>query len=257
MKAMIKHLVPKVRVLWWILVYTIIIGMVVYNFRINYFLGTFLFSWIPTIFLLTRFTQLFRTVLIWESLIGMSTLGVLIDFIGHKSGAWWASNIRWVFIFDVVPLEDLWRWFRFICFILCSYKFLQKDDFQKPLIRSSSFATLWAILILCLFFISLYSYNPKTLIIEYFYSWLLIIFLCGAVYLLLKFPKRKKLKFLLCIHISSIYWIQELFWISLGFWWFEMWNHLFYICSIPFEEFAIFPLATLVVIGLHESLVEN
>lgn len=153
-----------------ILIWSFCAFLLSFGVGVNYLITIFLFSVVPSVYLVWRDRgRALSKTLIFSLVFSIPCL-LIIDFLAHKDGSWLNFSTLGLTMFGTYPLDDyLWAVFYIFYFIYFYEYFYDGDHIKRKLPKVFRTFTFIAI-ILSLLFVIATAYFPG-LVIPYFYAW--------------------------------------------------------------------------------------
>jgi|GEM_PF-385334 len=158
-------------------------------FQANFLTSIFLFLGLPSLWLSWRTPAEIKKTLLFSAIFAIP-LGIILDYIATKDGAWFTTATVFPFrVFALFPVEDIIWFFGSIYAVVIFYKHFL-DQGKSELLNEKMKYLLWPLAILSFLFCAVLFFKPALLALPYAY---LVLgggfFFLPAIAFLLFFPK--------------------------------------------------------------------
>lgn len=210
-------------------------------FQTNFFVSTFLFFGLLSVWLSARLPSRVPKVLLFSALLAIP-VSIIVDYVGVMNGAWYVPASVFPFrLFSVVPIEDvLWGFLLVYNPVMFYCNFF--DPGSSKLLHKRMWFPVFFNTLAALFVVLSVSILPDLLSLEYAYLWIGTIVLgIPLILFALRYPRYLKPFCLVAIYFFLLGLLFELVSLKLGHWIFPGegfigWIHIFG-QSMPIEEF--------------------
>lgn len=230
--------------------------------QLGYTESAIIFLGIPAVYLTFRVPRAFKKTLFF-SLAVTPPLVLMIDYMAHVARAWYevtgASKIR---VLSAFPADAFVWGFFYSFFIIIFYEYFFERDHGESGVSKRITVLLATLLLMISVFSLVILVSPALLIVEHFYTILVLtLFVIPTVLVLRRYPKlisKIALQGLFFVAISIIYEVTAL---NLGQWSFPGHNYLAWISlghiRIPFEELMWIMLAVPAYVCIYEFFADD
>ncbi len=197
----------RYRIFWWfLLAWPAAATGAAFAFRYSFFVSTFVFFLPLIVAMAMRNPRAMPRALLFGGL-GAVFFAVIVDLIGHASGAWVAATIFPSRIFGLVPWEDVVLAFLYVTAIVQHYEIVSQHRRSYPLVGRRIGALVLLFGALFLLVLGLRRFAPDALVWPYGY--LILGFASVLLPLVLDVARHRRLtgKFVR----ASLYWVYAIF----------------------------------------------